>query len=82
MSDGLEVDAERDPHDPLDDIDGVDSDGDGLTDRQEARFGTDPAVPDTDGDGLLDGEDPSPLPGPPSLWLQAAGQRRSSYNFV
>ncbi len=56
---------------------GPDSDGDGLTDRQEARFGTDPAVPDTDGDGLLDGEDPSPLPGPPSLWLQAAGQRRS-----
>ncbi len=39
---------------------GPDRDGDGLTDRQEERFGTDPDNPDTDGDGLLDGEDPFP----------------------
>lgn len=32
-----------------------DSDGDGLTDDEEAALGTDPHNPDTDGDGLLDG---------------------------
>ncbi len=39
---------------------GPDSDGDGLTDDQELRFGTDPSNSDTDGDGLLDGRDPEP----------------------
>ncbi len=39
---------------------GPDRDGDGLSDAQEALFGTDPDDPDTDGDGLLDGEDPAP----------------------
>jgi outer membrane protein OmpA-like peptidoglycan-associated protein len=34
-----------------------DSDGDGLTDEEEIRIGTDPFNPDTDGDGLLDGEE-------------------------
>jgi len=33
----------------------VDSDGDGLSDWQEAKLGTDPYDPDTDGDGLTDG---------------------------
>ncbi|MGZ5385647.1 MAG: hypothetical protein ACXWH0_16920, partial [Acidimicrobiia bacterium] len=33
----------------------TDSDGDGLSDAQEAAFGTDPANPDSDEDGLLDG---------------------------
>jgi len=33
----------------------VDTDGDGLTDAQEASLGTDPTKPDTDGDGLSDG---------------------------
>lgn len=32
-----------------------DSDGDGLTDDEEATLGTDPAVVDTDGDGYSDG---------------------------
>lgn len=32
-----------------------DSDGDGLTDAQEATLGTDPTNPDTDGDGVGDG---------------------------
>jgi len=36
---------------------GTDSDGDGLTDEQEALFGTDPRVPDTDRDGVPDGKD-------------------------
>jgi hypothetical protein len=35
----------------------VDSDGDGLTDEEEAELGTDPINPDTDGDGLTDGEE-------------------------
>ncbi|MCL2613692.1 MAG: hypothetical protein FWD95_10740 [Nocardioidaceae bacterium] len=35
----------------------VDSDGDGLTDAQEAQLGTDPHNPDTDGDGLTDGQE-------------------------
>jgi TolB protein len=34
-----------------------DSDGDGLTDRQEEEIGTDPNNPDTDSDGLSDGEE-------------------------
>ncbi|MFT7520283.1 MAG: hypothetical protein ACI9MC_002428, partial [Kiritimatiellia bacterium] len=32
-----------------------DSDGDGLSNSQEAELGTDPDMADTDGDGLLDG---------------------------
>ena len=32
-----------------------DSDGDGLSNLQEAQLGTNPNVPDTDGDALLDG---------------------------
>ena len=35
----------------------VDSDGDGLTDDEELRIGTDPHNWDTDGDGLLDGDE-------------------------
>ncbi len=35
----------------------VDTDGDGLTDAQEADLGTDPNNPDTDGDGLTDGDE-------------------------
>ncbi len=35
----------------------VDSDGDGLTDGQEAELGTDPFNPDTDGDGFNDGDE-------------------------
>ena len=36
---------------------GIDSDGDGLTDEEEAVLGTDPTNPDTDGDGLEDGQE-------------------------
>ena len=36
---------------------GQDSDGDGLTDTEEAGLGADPFVADTDGDELLDGEE-------------------------
>jgi outer membrane protein assembly factor BamB len=39
----------------------ADADGDGLTDRTEAAFGTDPRRADTDGDGVPDGRDPAPL---------------------
>ncbi len=35
----------------------IDSDGDGITDREEALLGTDPFNPDTDGDGLGDGDE-------------------------
>lgn len=34
-----------------------DRDGDGLSDADEGRYGTDPANPDSDGDGLSDGEE-------------------------
>jgi hypothetical protein len=34
-----------------------DSDGDGLSDQQEALLGTESSNPDTDGDGLSDGEE-------------------------
>ena len=43
-----------------DDDDGaasVDSDGDGLSDDEEAELGLDPANTDSDGDGLTDGEE-------------------------
>ena len=43
----------------------ADTDGDGLSDLEEAtagvRSGTDPNNPDTDGDGLIDGSDPDPF---------------------
>jgi hypothetical protein len=35
----------------------ADTDGDGLSDADEAWRGTDPAVPDSDGDGRTDGEE-------------------------
>lgn len=36
---------------------GLDSDGDGLTDDEERRLGTNPFNPDTDGDGISDGDE-------------------------
>jgi hypothetical protein len=36
---------------------GLDTDGDGLTDAEEATLGTDPVKTDTDGDGLTDREE-------------------------
>lgn len=39
----------------------ADRDNDGLTDDEEALFGTDPDNPDTDGDGIIDGRDLAPL---------------------
>ena len=44
----------------IDDVE-RDSDGDGWTDREEARLGTDPNRRDTDGDGIPDGRDVCPL---------------------
>lgn len=38
----------------------VDTDGDGLTDNQEAIIGTNPNNPDTDGDGIRDGVEVGP----------------------
>jgi hypothetical protein len=45
---------------PIDGID-RDSDGDGWTDVEEARLGTDPRNSDSDGDGIPDGRDVCPL---------------------
>jgi hypothetical protein len=41
------------PNDPSDAL--LDSDGDGLSNLEECRLGTDPRNPDTDGDGYSDG---------------------------
>ena len=38
-----------------------DTDGDGLSDGEEASLGTNPLVRDSDHDGLVDGSDPDPL---------------------
>ncbi|MGC4107722.1 MAG: hypothetical protein QM753_15480 [Thermomicrobiales bacterium] len=35
----------------------IDTDGDGLSDAEEARLGTDPTNPDTDADGINDGNE-------------------------
>ncbi len=35
----------------------ADDDNDGLTNAEEAQYGTNPQEPDTDGDGFLDGEE-------------------------
>jgi Bacterial TSP3 repeat len=62
-----------------------DSDGDGLTDLEESRLGTDPANADTDGDGLRDGDDPTPLgaakPSTPEeeVWVAAMKNVVASY---
>ena len=52
--DGEIPDADR-PDGGSEDAGLVDTDGDGLSDVEEAALGTDPANPDTDGDGLSDG---------------------------
>ena len=44
-------------NDDDDDDEGADTDGDGLSDADEATLGTDPTLADTDGDGLDDGEE-------------------------
>ncbi len=49
--------GDKDDTDSSDDTggtDGVDSDGDGLTDAEEEALGTDPNNPDSDGDGYTD----------------------------
>jgi len=56
VSDGGEVLVSgTDPLDGSDDL--IDTDGDGLSDFEEATLGTDPLLEDTDGDGLTDGEE-------------------------
>src|SRR5690349_18452496 len=54
-----------------------DTDGDGLTDAEEAQLGSDPDEPDSDGDGLIDGWEvhgvPAMAPGQAPLSLSAEG---------
>jgi len=72
-------------HPPLDwqnpDDASSDLDGDGLTSRDEAFFGSDPSDPDSDGDGVPDGEevrsgsyldDSESVPQPPALVVSFA----------
>ncbi|MDI3283426.1 MopE-related protein [Polyangium sp. 15x6] len=51
--------GEIDPNDGSDDATKLDSDGDGLTDAEEAQIGTDPFDADSDDDGAPDGAEPS-----------------------
>lgn len=39
----------------------IDTDNDGLNDKQEIQATTDPNKPDTDGDGVIDSKDPFPI---------------------
>lgn len=43
------------PSEPL--LQGIDSDGDGLTDSEERMYGTNDQLPDSDADGFFDGEE-------------------------
>jgi MYXO-CTERM domain-containing protein len=53
--------GEGDPNDPADDVTAiVDSDGDGLSDAEEAVLHTDPHDADSDDDGVPDGAEPNP----------------------
>ena len=52
---GDDIDAAPEPPPPPDA--GLDSDGDGVPDKEELERGTDPNNPDTDGDGLNDGDE-------------------------
>lgn len=49
--------ASADAIDELDAANGIDSDGDGLTNAEESALGTDPNDPDTDNDGLSDADE-------------------------
>jgi large repetitive protein len=55
------IDAgERDPNDPADDSTApTDTDGDGLSDAEEAELGTNPNDADSDDDGVIDGAEPN-----------------------
>lgn len=58
MEDGVEFDN---GFNPLDASDGAaDDDGDGLTNAEEMKIGSDPQNADTDGDGYPDGQDLAP----------------------
>jgi len=54
---------------------GTDTDADGLTDKEEVMYQTDPTKPDTDGDGFLDGNEVftlhSPIAPPPTTLLES-----------
>jgi len=52
--------GETDPNNSADDQVAVDTDGDGLSDAQEAFIGSNPMDADTDDDGLLDGLEANP----------------------
>jgi cysteine-rich repeat protein len=53
--DGAVTEGECDPEDPSDDLECVDTDGDGLADQLEIDVGLNPFNPDSDNDGLPDG---------------------------
>jgi hypothetical protein len=64
----------------------VDSDHDGLPDREEIIYGTDPNNPDTDGDGFTDGEEVAagtdPLDPNDNIATRKAGTSTGSLSLV
>jgi len=70
-------------------IPGTDADADGLTDKEEVIYQTDPTRPDTDGDGFLDGNEVFHLynpAAPPPVTLLESGivklYRNASYGYT
>lgn len=58
LNDGAELERGLNPFDPTDDVVVItDSDGDGLSDKEEDKHGSDPNVADTDKDGICDGDE-------------------------
>ncbi|MCB1256465.1 MAG: hypothetical protein KDB26_05130 [Microthrixaceae bacterium] len=63
----------------LDDSDRDDSDGDGVSNGEEAELGTDPEVADTDSDGINDGDEAKVIEGFAPVALGANPLRRDMF---
>ncbi len=74
-----DADADTDADSDADTDPNLDSDGDGLTDAEEAALGTDPALADSDGDTVSDYDEVQAETNP--LWEYSHNLYQGPYNF-